>query len=174
MRLQLRQFEIGPGAEVHLDRMIRRGPRDAVDAAVAAVPFFLGGIVAVLLVAPVDDIDRAIRAGLQIDGDVARVRREHQVAARVHRLVAGALPHVELMVHLMAVQIVREEVIAVDVRPVVALIDQGADVRVAAIHGRGARLARAAFAAVVAARRQAGSFCRSGAKSGAVAEMNGA
>ena len=48
------------------------------------------GIVAVLQVAPVDDIDRAVGAGLQIDGHVARIGREEQVVAGVQRLVAGA------------------------------------------------------------------------------------
>ena len=45
-------------------------------------------IVAVLLIAPIDDVNRAIRATLQIHRNIAWIRCEHEVGATVHRLIS--------------------------------------------------------------------------------------
>ena len=65
---------------------------------------------------------------------------------------AGAAALIALMVDLVAMQIEREQMVAVDLRPVVAEVNHRADVRVAAVDRVAAGLARAARTAVVARR----------------------
>ena len=76
------------------------------------------------------------------------VGREEEIVAGVERLVAGALADVALLVDLVAVEVVREEIVAVDVGEVVAEIDHRADMRMAAVDGGRAGFAGAAFARV--------------------------
>ena len=54
------------------------------------------------------------------------------------------------MVELVAVKIVSEEMIAIEVGPVIAEVDHGADMRMAAVDGGRTGFAGTAFAAVVA------------------------
>ncbi len=148
--VELGQLKVGASGEVDLGGAVVGSPGNAVNAAVGAIPDFGARVVTVLGVAPVDNIDCAVGSVLQIDGQVRRVGRERYILARVESLIGGAGANVDLLIDLVAVEIVGEEVIAIGFRPVVAEIDHGADVRVAAVNSSRARLARSAFAAVVA------------------------
>jgi hypothetical protein len=150
VRVQRDELGVGLRGEVDFHGLVRRRPRHAVEPAVAAVPDFVPRVVAVLGVAPVDRIDGAVGAVLQVDRQVGGVGREEHVVAGVERLVGRALAHVDLVVDLVAVQVVGEEVVAVRVGPVVAEVDHRPHVRVAAVDGGRAGRAGAAFAAVVA------------------------
>ena len=102
-----------------------------------------------LLIAPIDDVNRAIRAALQIHGDVAWVGGEHEVGATVHRFISRSGTVVDLVIHLMPVQIMRKQMPLIRFRPVGTLIDHGSDMRMPAINCRGAGLARTTLAAVI-------------------------
>ena len=154
MRVQGDEFGVGLGAEVDGLRLPRRRPLEAVDAAVGALPGVVARGVAVLVVAPVDDVGRTVGTVLQVNAEESGVGREHHVEAGVEGLVAGTGADVVLLVDLLAVQVEREEILAVDLGPVVAEVDHRADVRVAAVDRRRAGLAGAALAAVVARGRR--------------------
>ena len=150
MRVQRGELRVGHRAEIDFRRLVGRRPRDAIKAAVGAVPEFVARIVAVLRVDPVDHVDGTVGTVLEIHRHVGRIGREQQVVARVKRLVGGARAHIHLVVQLVTVEVVREEVVAVGVGPVVAEVNHRADMRVAAVDRGRARFAGAAFAAVVA------------------------
>ena len=128
MCLQIDELVVTHTTQINLHGLVCFLPRNAVDAAIAAVPFFVFGVVAVLGVGPVDEIDGAVGAGLEIDGDVVGGGAVEEVVARVESLVSAAGADHVLLIDLMAVEVVGEEVVAIDRGPVVAVVDQGADV----------------------------------------------
>lgn len=134
------QFDIGHFSHIRLHRLVGVGVLDAVDAAVGAVPLFGVGVMAVLLVVPVDDVNGAVGAVLEIDGDVFGIGAERHVASGVDGVEAGAFAEIDLLVDLVAVEIVREEATAIFGGPIVTVINHGADVGMAAVNGIAAAL----------------------------------
>ena len=80
------EFQIGFRAEIHFHRLIGSGPFQAIDPAVAPIPAFCVRVMAMLLIVPVNDVNGAVRAGLQINGYILRVAAEELVFPRVHRV----------------------------------------------------------------------------------------
>src|SRR6266571_4603939 len=152
--VQLRQLCVRETGEVHLPRLIRGGVFDPVDATVPAVPTFRVRVVAMLLVIPVDHIHRAVRAVLKIDGDVSGVAAEEHVPAGMNGVEARTEPLVDLLIDLVAMEIVGEKAAAEFGRPIVAQINHRADVRVTAVDQVAAGFARAAGSMIVPRRRQ--------------------
>ena len=113
---------------------------DLEDAAGAAVDTVL--IVAFADVAPVEDGDGAVRALAELDPAEPLVIRLQDVRLMLHDQRA-ALPLDAFDVHATAVQVKRHELVTILRRPVVALVDHHADVRVTA-----AEAVRAAATAV--------------------------
>ena len=148
------QFDIALAGEVHLFRMVGRGIFDAVNSAVAPVPAFSIRVVAVLPIIPVNHINRAIGAVLQVHRHVPRVAAKELVAPGVDRVEAGAEPAVNLVIDLVPAEVVGEEMAAVPVGPVVAKVNHRADVRVASVDFVAARFARATGAVIVARRSE--------------------
>ena len=150
VRVQRGELPVGHCSEIHFDRPVGGGPSHAIETAVGAVPEFVARVVTMLRVDPINHVGGAIGTVLDVDGHVGGVGREEQIVASVKRFVSGARADIDLMVELVAVKIVSEEMIAIEVGPVIAEVDHGADMRMAAVDRRGAGLAGAAFAAVVA------------------------
>ncbi|PYM10725.1 MAG: hypothetical protein DME18_15705 [Verrucomicrobia bacterium] len=149
MSEQFGEFQVAFAGEVHFYRSIGGDIFDAINAAIAAVPQLRVRVVTVLLIVPVDDIDSAIGAVLQIDRNIFGIAAEKHVLTRVHGVEPRAEAIVDLMIDLVAAEVVGEKVAAEFVRPVVAEIDHGADVRVAAVDRVAAGLARAPGAVIV-------------------------
>ena len=102
---------------------------DFVDPAIGAVDFLV--VVTLPGVGPVADIDAAIGAIGEVNAAEPGIVGEHKIAAMAAH-VAGAFALEDVVVHPAAVQIAHEDGVAIEIGPVVAQIDHGADVGVAA------------------------------------------
>ena len=65
-----------------------------------------------LLVHPVDHVHRTVRAVVQIHAHEVRVSHIKLIRAGMNRVVAGTAAQIELPVHLAAMQVVREKLVA--------------------------------------------------------------
>ena len=110
--VQFHQLRVLKAGEVHFPGLIGGGVFDPVDATVPAVPKFRVRIVAVLLVIPIDHIHRAIRAVLKVHGDISGVAAEEHVLAGMDGVEAGTEPLIDLLIDLVAMEIVGEQVAA--------------------------------------------------------------
>ncbi len=82
------------------------------------------------------------------------VSAEERVISSVYGIVSTGFPAIDDVIHLMAVQVASEQMIAIFGRPVVAEINHRADMRVASINVIGARLAGASFTVSGTLRRE--------------------
>ena len=95
-------------------------------------------------IVPVAEADSTIGSALQIDAHVLLVSAEERVISGMHRIVSNRFAAIDDVIHLMAVKVVSEQMIAIFRRPVVAGINHRTDMRVATSNVIGTRLARAA------------------------------
>jgi hypothetical protein len=105
--------------------------------------------VAVLEIAPIDEVDGSVWTGLEVYGHVAGVWREEEVVSCMEGFVGGTAALVDLVIELVAEEVVGEEVVSVGVGPVVSEIDHGADVAMSAVDCVAAGFSGTACAAVV-------------------------
>src|SRR5881394_1856198 len=108
--VQLHELCVFEAGEVCLSWLIRCGVFNPVDASISAVPAFRVRVMAMLLVIPVNHVHRAVRAVLKIDCDISRVAAKEHVLAGVDGVEAGTEPMIDLLIDLVAVEVVSEEV----------------------------------------------------------------
>ena len=75
------EFRVALMAQVNLCGLISGGPFESINASIASIPLFRIGIVAMLWIIPINDINGAIRSVLEIDRDIFRVATEQLIAA---------------------------------------------------------------------------------------------
>src|SRR5947209_5116519 len=112
MPMQFDQLHVVEAGEVNLCRLVGGLPFKTVDATITAVPAFGVRVVAMLLVIPVDDVNRAVGAILQIYCHIFRIAAEELVAPGMDRVEPGTAAPVHLLVDLVPSEVVREEVAA--------------------------------------------------------------
>ena len=77
--MEFRQVEVIESAKAYPAWFVGRIILDSIDAPVAAVPLLAIGIMTVLLIVPIDDINGAVRTVLQIDRDIFRIAAEELI-----------------------------------------------------------------------------------------------
>ena len=98
---------------------------DSIQASVGTVPAFTVRVVAVLLVIPIDHVDRTVRAALEVNSDKFWVGAKGDIFLGMDGFVARAEATVNIVIDLMTTKVVREEMAAVFVGPVVTEIEHG-------------------------------------------------
>ena len=87
MRQQSSELAVRHGRQVHLLWFKGGFVLHPVEAAIASVPMFGVGVVAMLLVVPIDHVNRAVRSGLKIDGDIFWISAKELVFSSVNRFI---------------------------------------------------------------------------------------